>query len=74
MLRIKDENGTIVNGLYRTEYGSIINDDTDAYNKYMQEKKSLEQINNLSTDLDSLKSEMISIKSLLVEFLNKANK
>lgn len=74
MLRIKDENGSIVNGLYRTDCGSIINDDIDAYNKYMQKKQNLEQINNLSTDLDNLKTEMLDIKTLLVEFLNKVNK
>lgn len=74
MLRIKDENGVIIDGLYRTECGSIINDDLTAYNKYMQEKQNLEQINNLSADMDNLKSEMTDIKSLLVEFLNKVNK
>lgn len=74
MLRIKDENGAIIDGLYRTECGSIISDDIAAYNKYMQEKQNLEQINNLSADMDNIKCEMADIKSLLVEFLNKVNK
>jgi hypothetical protein len=74
MLRVIDENGNVLEGLYRNEVGAIVIDDHEEYEKYILEKKRLEQINSLSSDMDTLKSEMSELKTLLVDFLNKANK
>ena len=73
MLRIKDESGNILSGLYRNDVGAIIADESEEYHRYLFEKQRLEQINNLSDDVNSLKSEMKDIKNMLLAILDKAN-
>lgn len=73
MLRVKDENGSVVPGLYRTPGGAIISEETEEYKRYLVEKQRLEQINNLTSDITNLKTEMSDIKTLLLAILDKAN-
>ena len=73
MLRVKDESGSILNGLYRDDVGAIVADETEEYKRYILEKQRLEQINNLSSDITNLKSEMSDIKTMLLAILDKAN-
>ena len=73
MLRVKDEDGSILNGLYRDDVGAIVADETEEYTRYILEKQRLEQINTLSGDITNLKSEMSDIKTMLLAILDKAN-
>jgi len=73
MLRVKDEDGSILNGLYRDDVGAIVADETEEYKRYILEKQRLEQINTLSGDITNLKSEMSDIKTMLLAILDKAN-
>lgn len=73
MLKIQDESGNIVKGLLRDPLGGIVAERGQEYNKYIQEKKRLEQINNITDDLGKLQSEMSEIREMLLELL-KAKK
>lgn len=74
MLRIKDDNGSVLTGLFRNNDGSIIAEPDESYERYMSEKKRIEQINNLTNDVESLKTDMASMKEMLIEILNKVTK
>lgn len=62
-MRVKDDQGNIIPGLYRASNGSIIVSDRDGYDKYVKQRDSiLEQktsISKLQTQVDELK-EMIA--------------
>lgn len=73
MLKLQDESGNIVKGLLRDSLGGIVAERGPEYNKYIQEKKRLEQINNITNDLGKLQSEMSEIREMLLELL-KAKK
>lgn len=73
MLKLQDESGNTVKGLLRDPLGAIVAERGPEYNKYIQEKKRLEQINNITTDLCNLQTEMCEIKEMLLELL-KAKK
>lgn len=54
MVKVKDENGNIISGLVKVADGVIISDSSSEYNKYLQEKQRIEQINNLSKQVEDL--------------------
>jgi hypothetical protein len=74
MLRIKDENGSVLSGLLRNNDGSIVAEPDELYERYVSEKQRIDQINNLTTDVESLKTDMASMKEMLIEILNKVTK
>lgn len=68
-MRIKSETGEILHGLIRdTHTQCIVNVDESGYSKYVQERQ---RIITLQTEMDSLKTDMTDIKSLLKQLLNK---
>jgi len=70
-MKIRDESGNTVSGLYRDQLGNIIAKPNEEYNKYLLEKKRHKQISELISDVDYLKSEVSHIKSMLLELINK---
>ncbi len=58
-----DKNGVELSGIFRSpdNYGLVVNDQS-GYSKYMKEKKRIEDIENLKTD-------MIEVKGMLSEIL-----
>ena len=67
MLRVKDENGNIVHGLYKDQRGAIVVEKSSDYERYMLEKKRQETINNLSQEVSELKE----IVHNLISVINK---
>lgn len=55
MLRVKDENGNIIPGLFKDSIGSIIVKDDSNYNAYVKQKQQQEIINNLTKEVSELK-------------------
>ena len=79
MIRVKDENNNIINGLMKNEIGALIVSDVSEYNRYVQSKQQLETINKLKQDNDIISSEMAElkqdmgkIKSLLKTLINNS--
>lgn len=62
MMRVKDDSGNIVSGILKVADGVLIAEPGQEYNKYLQEKKRLDKINNLESEIKELKE---LIKSLL---------
>lgn len=55
MIQVKDESGNLVPGLLKDNLGAIIVEKDYNYNKYVQEKKRLDKINNLESEVKELK-------------------
>lgn len=70
MIRVKDENNNIINGLVKNEMGALIVSDFSEYNKYIQSKQQLETINKLKQDNDIISSEMAELKQDMGEIKN----
>jgi len=77
MIRVKDENNNIINGLMKNEMGALIVSDVSEYNKYIQSKQQLETINilkqdtlNISNELETIKEDINDIKNLLQTLIN----
>lgn len=71
MLRVKDENGNIVAGLFKDNLGNLVVNDNKAYNTYLKSKQQQETINNLSKELTELKE---LINNLLANSVINSNK
>lgn len=56
MIRIKDSNGEIVHGAFRTDAGAISIYDPIEYGKYMKEKERALEVISLSKKVDALES------------------
>ena len=56
MLRVKDEFGNIVPGLFKDGLGNIIVKNDSEYNKYIHAKQQHEIINNLTKEVEELKN------------------
>lgn len=63
MLRVKDESGQIVRGVYKNSLGAILVDNQTEYEKY---KRQQETINTLNKKVDEL-------TSLVHQLLEKVN-
>jgi hypothetical protein len=70
MIRVKDENNNIINGLVKNEMGALIVSDVSEYNRYVQSKQQLETINKLKQDNDIISSEMAELKQDMGEIKN----
>lgn len=71
MLRVKDESGNIVAGLFKDNLGNLVVNDNKAYNTYLKSKQQQETINNLSKELTELKE---LINNLLANSVINSNK
>lgn len=60
--RLKDENGNVVQGMHKTNHGSIVVERTNEYDRYLLEKQQAETINKLTNEVEELKS---LVRSLL---------
>lgn len=66
MMKIKNSDGSILNGVYKTELGAIIIDDKKEFNKYKMERERILKMNNMERELHEL-------KSMLAQLLEKNN-
>lgn len=55
MIKVKDENGNTIQGLYKDQRGCIIVEKNNEYDRYVLEKKQQETINNLTNEISELK-------------------
>lgn len=60
MLRVKDQSGNIVPGLFKDSLGNIIVKNDSEYDKYIQMKQQHEIINNLTKEVEELKQIIFS--------------
>lgn len=65
MYKVKDENGNTVHGMLKDNKGNIVVTDTDAYNKYMNEKERAMKLKHLEKEVSEIKSTMTEILTLL---------
>jgi len=60
MKKVVDENGVLVNGLYRDETGALVVKDEDGFDKYNKRKALFSsqraKIDQLTSDVEELKS------------------
>lgn len=64
MIKVKDEFGNVVPGLFKDSLGNIVVNDQSDYNRYIQERQQTETINNIIKEMRTLKqavNELISI-------------
>lgn len=60
MLRVKDQSGNIIPGLFKDSLGNIIVKNDSEYDKYIQMKQQHEIINNLTKEVEELKQIIFS--------------
>lgn len=65
MLRVKDENGNVINGLVKDNLGNIIVNNDKEYNRYIQEKNMQQSVNQLEHEVKELKSMITDLISAL---------
>lgn len=65
MMKIKDNSGQVMSGIFKDERGNLIVKNDLEYRKYLQSKQQQETINNLSKEVSDLKSMMQEILSTL---------
>lgn len=77
MIRVKDESGNIVPGLYKNELGAIVVKNNPEYQKYIQRKQEIKIINDLQKEvseqkeiIESVVAEVQEIKTLLYKLIN----
>lgn len=61
MIKVKDDSGAVVDGVYKDNLGNLIVCNDREYNKYLHDRRQQELINNLKEDVNSLKSMMMQI-------------
>lgn len=64
-MKIKDNSGQVMSGIFKDERGNLIVKNDLEYRKYLQSKQQQETINNLSKEVSDLKSMMQEILSTL---------
>lgn len=67
-MRVKDEQGNIIPGLYRTSNGSIIVDDKEGYDKYIKQRNT---ILNQKSSIDKLQDEVSNLKEMIATLIKK---
>jgi hypothetical protein len=60
-MRVTDSNGTPIKGLIRDKSHALVVDDKSAYAKYMLEKARIEEVAQLRTDVDEMKTMLSQI-------------
>ena len=70
MIKVKNQNGIVVPGLYKDNLGTIAVKNDAEYLKYKREKNQLETINNLTKEISDLK---IMVESLSQSITNVNN-
>lgn len=72
---VADSSGRPIPGLYKSEStGAIVTEKNSEYQKYLRERENLKKVNNLSNQVEELKSEMSEIKNLLRQSLSNNGK
>ena len=61
-MKVKDLNGNVVQGLYRSAGGGLMVNNPFEYNKYIREKESAAELTHLKEEVDQLKQ---LVKTLL---------
>lgn len=65
MIKVKDDSGSVIPGLYKNNLGAIVVEKNTEYERYIKEKQQQESINNLSKEVSDLKNMMQEIISSL---------
>lgn len=66
-MKVKDQNGNIVSGVFRTAQGGLIVNDQSAYDKYIKESEQAKRVLNMETQIADL-------QCLVAELLTKLNR
>lgn len=64
MIRVKDQSGNIIPGLFKTGMGALVVKNDSEYDKYIQTKQQQEVINNLTQEVSELKTMVQNLISL----------
>lgn len=56
---------TNIPGLYRSEKGYLINKDNEGLNAYKKQKNAARKVNEIESEIKSIKNDMEEIKTLL---------
>lgn len=71
MIRVKDEQGKIIEGLYKTSVGSLVVKPEAEYKKYRQQQ---EVINRLTSKIDDVSSTVEQLKELIMTLTQDKNR
>ena len=63
-MKVKDQNGNIISGVFRTKHGGLIVSDQSAYDKYIKESEQAKRVLNMEKQIEEL-------KSLVAQLLNR---
>ena len=66
-----DEKKTIVPGIYKVGEGVLINKDNDTLNAYRTRKMKNLKIDDIASEMETLKNDISEIKELLREMVKK---
>lgn len=63
-MKVKDQNGNIISGVFRTKQGGLIVSDQTAYDKYIRTSEQAKKVLNMEKQIQEL-------KSLVAQLLNR---
>lgn len=64
MIRVKDQSGNIIPGLFKNGIGALVVKNDSEYDKYIQTKQQQEVINNLTQEVSELKTMVQNLISM----------
>lgn len=68
---VADSSGRIISGLHKSlDTGAIVAEKNAEYQRYLRERENMKHVKNLTDEVDTLKTEIHELKSLLKEKLN----
>lgn len=72
-MKIADQNGTVIEGLYRTKNNGIAVNNAIAHQKYLAEKQRIEKLHSLEKEVTEMKSTLSQILEILKENKQQVN-
>jgi hypothetical protein len=64
-MKVADQSGTVIEGLFRTQTHGLSVKNPIAYQKYITEKQRIERLHNLENEVTDMKSTLSQILEIL---------
>jgi len=74
MIKVTDERGNEIPGMYKNINGALIVNNNDDYRRYAREKKQAETINSLVKEVSELKTTIEVLSKTVLEIKRSINK
>lgn len=74
MIKVKDERGNEISGMYKDVTGALIVHNDEEYRRYVREKKQTETITKLTKEVSELQTMVLKLTQTILEIKRSINK